>query len=447
MKKVLNRIEVAEKFLRFEKDRDLTNFKISNVFPWQISRTWLFLEFINFFKGATLQTIDNSFKKKISKVGRILANSIFHNPFLDFRQKQIIVFQTDRKYLVKDTYFDIYTYYLVEKLTKDGQKIVSYETVFENFSNKVSLKFNSKIKHLDFLRLCVTVVQPFVKPKFSASEIHQINLLEENCLSEFHHQISLIPYFSNAIKKFKAEYIVYKVLFSIKKPKEIYVVGSSDKAALIFAAKKVGILVNELQHGLNSEKDVILNYPYTTEDSLAYFPNRFFVWNNINMFFAKLPLSKSNIISIPNYHICNMLKETKHVLKEKQLILIISQPHGSEQILDYVVKNITNLQDYEILYKIHPTESQNISVFEQKLKFYKNVRIVQNEESLYILLKKSAYVVGIYSSALYEASVFDCTIILLNLPEVEFSLNLLDNPKCLLLDTNESIINILTKEL
>lgn len=437
----MNRSEIAERFLKLEKQKNLLNFQVDNTYAWQMSRVWLFLEILIFFENISSDNqTSSSFGKIFNTIKRIILNSVFKNPFFDFRNTEILIFQSSRKYFFNDIYIDIYTHYITEKF--NANTVTLYETVCENFDNNFSFDFKSKIKHLDFLRICIRLVQIFIRPKFTKQELLNIKDLENEVHKEFGANLSILELFNNSIKQFRAESLVYDFLFWMKKPKEIYIVGSSDKAALIFSAKKKKIVVNELQHGFNSDKDVIFNYPYTPEDSLLYFPNRFFVWNNVQMFFAKLPLSQQNIFQIPNYHLELMLNDTKNITKEEKAILIISQPFGSDDIFNFVIRNISELADFKIYYKIHPVESKSEKF--EKLKCFTNVIVIDNQESIYILMRKSKFVLGIYSSALYEAVAFNCAIILLDLPGVEMSINLLENSNCKLADTQSSLRPLLT---
>jgi methylthioribose-1-phosphate isomerase len=59
------------------------------------------------------------------------------------------------------------------------------------------------------------------------------------------------------------------------------------------AAKDNNIIVNELQHGLAAKEAMIEHFPNTVEDSLEYFPNKYYIWGNLNMMTSKLPVSKS----------------------------------------------------------------------------------------------------------------------------------------------------------
>ena len=436
-----NRIEIAKKFLDFEHRNKLLYFNVQDVFIWQIARVWLFIDILNAStKGNFTSENHFNFKENIFRLLRILVNGVLRNPYIDFRKSDILVFRSSRRYLCKNEYIDIYTQNLVEKLKKDKARLTVYEMEPENVETR---SINAE-KHIDFIQVASKALQKINFQKFSSSEIDEIKKIQQNLKEEFGFEADLVTQFKDYFRKFKAEQFLYNILFWIKKPKEIFIVSSSDKQALIFAAKSRQIVVNELQHGLMSNMDAIMNYPYTEEESLQYFPNRFFSWDNVNMFFSKLPLKDENIRKISNGHIVNMLTETKNIPKEENTILIISQPFGSKDIQKFILHNIAELKDFKIIYKIHPTEDRDeFTSFLEAAKPYSNIEFLDNEQSIYALMKRAKYVVGIYSSALFEATAFNCEIILLNLPGVEMAFPLLNNPVNKLLDVNGKLIDIL----
>ncbi len=122
------------------------------------------------------------------------------------------------------------------------------------------------------------------------------------------------------------------------------------------AAKTCKVVVNELQHGLIVNGGVVGNYPDTEEDSLIYFPDKYYIWKNLDMCTSKLPLSNKNIVEFSNAHLDSMILHYNHTQRKKKQILIISQPIHSDKILKYILKNIDELTDYSFVYKIHPAE-------------------------------------------------------------------------------------------
>lgn len=431
--------QITEKFLEFEKKNSLLSLEISQVFPWQISRVSIFLKIIERFIPGNIQRHSDSRIRKIKKIlYRVFINSIFYNPYLDFQKSEVLVFESGRKYKDGEGYIDIYTHHFCQNLKAEKKNITVYESFYNEHESILKLERN--IKHLDFIRFFSKLMMLNVKPVYTKNEFESIAHLEYLFKEEFKVEIDLKTIFMQDIKTFKVELSLYEKLFRVKKPKEIYIINSCDKGALIYAAKKNKIVVNELQHGLNSDKDVILNFPNSIEGSLEYFPDKFYRWNNINMFFAKLPLAKENILDFPNVHLQNMVSTTHHISKEHKTILIISQPYGSDTIQDFILSNIAELPNYNFIYKLHPAENEgDFFKFRDKYVGFNNIRFVKNEESSYMLLRKAKYVIGVYSSLLFEAAAFDCNVILLNLPGVEMSHPLLDDPRNIMIDIDQKL--------
>ena len=64
---------------------------------------------------------------------------------------------------------------------------------------------------------------------------------------------------------------------------------------------------------------------------------------------------------------------------------------------------------------------------------YKRQIIDSNDISLYQQLAESKYVIGVFSTVMYEALDFDCEILLLDLPGIEYMGNLIGQKKAKLL--------------
>lgn len=434
---------ICEKFIQFEADQNLLFKKIQNVYIWQVCRTIIFYNIIDQLIPTEDARSENlKFKKFLSLCYRFFVNVLIYNPFNDRRKSDVLIFESSRKYLRGKKYVDIYTKYLEEQLASKGVKTTTYEFYYNE--KERLLKGPQHVKHLEALHIYAKIIQKFSKINLSQDEIVEIEKLQIEITQLFNISIDLKSIILSQIYKFNSEIILYDRLLKIKKPKEIYIISSADKAALVAAAKQNNIIVNELQHGLNSNISIVSNYPLTEKDSLLYFPTHFYVWNNVNMFSAILPLKDENIMYIPHYHLDILKEQTDTICKEVKTILFVSQPYGSAEIQQYLVDNIDDLKDYTIYYKIHPVENlEKIKALQSQLKNYTNLKFIDNEQSIYVLMKRANYVIGIYSSALFEAVIFDCKIILLNLPGVEFSTSLLDDKKAILVETNQTLIKFL----
>ncbi len=444
-RKILTYSEISDRFFAIEEKHQLLHLKFQDVYAWQIVRINIFLQIVEHFIPGNIEPhLKSTSQKIIDVLHRVFVNGIFFNPFVDFRKKQVLVLESGRKYRDEDSYIDIYTEYLCKKLDKEN---ISY-TLYESNYNLDSPFFRRKmrVKHFDFILLFSKVTKRFVKCTWSEREQKDIEMISEELALAYGFKLNIDQVFREEIKKFKAEFAFYNSLFRLKKPKEIYLTNSCEKAAIISAAKKNTILVKELQHGLISNIGVISNYPFTKEESLDYFPDQFYFWDNVQMLYAKLPIDKKNIIPFRNAHIDKWIFKTQNILKEDKTILVISQPYSSWEMQDFIFNNREILAEYSIIYKIHPAENvENFSKFKERFHNNSNIKFVNNEETMYVLLKQAKYVLGIYSSSLFEASAFNCKVILLNLPGVEMSFPLLENKDNMIINVNQKLSEILTK--
>jgi len=431
--------KITDKFLSIENKYKLLDQKIKGVYFWQISRVNIYLEIKNKILNGNNLIEKNILKKRLKHLPRrLFINSILLNPFFTKKKNEIIIFSSGRLYNDGNKTIDIYTDYLCEDLDKEGISYTKYET---NYLNDHILSKRQRNKHIDFIVLFSKLIRFLYSTKLNDKEYSLIESIRKDINENFGIEINILSIIKSDIKSFKSQYHLYKLLFKLEKPKEIFIVNSSDKPYIIAAAKDQKIIINELQHGLISDCDIINNFPYIKPNSLEYFPTRFFMWNNIDMCYASLPLSKDNIIPFRNKHIDKWLQKTTNINKEKNTILVISQPFESLNILEYIENNISQLKEYKFIYKIHPAENKDIikQMIEKMIIKYTNIYIIEDEEPIYSLLKKAEYVLGVYSSALFEAPLFKCKIILLNLEGVEMSLPLINNNKAKLLDLNRSL--------
>jgi hypothetical protein len=433
--------KITNSILMLENEYNLLHLKINNIFVWQACRSTLYLSILD----SLIPNNSGSRKSKIgySRLKTFMSNIFFKNPFLDFKKSDVLIFKSGRYYLVEgEGYIDIYTKYFCEDLKNFKVKYQEYES--SNLYSEYKIK-NDAAKHLDFISLLSLIKSKFIRVKFTTIDEENIDKIEIELKNLFGVSLNVRHVFEQEIIKFKSQYSIYKLLFKLKRASKIYLVSSVDKSALIKAAKDSDILVNELQHGLISNEGLISNYPDTKEDSLEYFPNKFYVWDNLNMYTSKLPLSRNNIIKFPNKHLEYLVNKNRERARDYKQILVVSQPYNSKDILNYISGNLARLVEWKIIYKLHPVENQIdfMHMINPLLVKFKNLTVVNNELSIYDLLSESAFVVGVYSTSVFEAPLFGCKVLLLNLPGIEASKPLIASGDAVLLNVNENLINFL----
>lgn len=433
---------ISEEFLQLEKKYNLLEWKIDNIYIWQSVRVYIFEYIIsasNKKNNKSNITIKHLCSLVFSIVKRFFVNIVLLNPILDNNKTDILIFESGRKEKVDGDFIDIYTKYICDIFQIENKKFTVYSLGIPLRKLKYSFRYN---KSLDFISLISRITSMFVNNRINESS-KQIKLLEKEFSEKFNLKLNLNQILEKELKRFKSQYIGYRILFKYKKPKEIYIVGSGYKAPLIKSAKDLNILVNELQHGLLIKESIISNFPYSKPDSIEYFPNVFFKWKDLNMCSAYLPLSKTNIKSFPNYHLNYMLKRYENRVRKNNQITVISQPFIGHLIFDYVKENLLKMENWKIIYKFHPGENQDDYVT-NKINL-NNINFVKSEISIYELFSESNIVIGVFSTALFEAKYFGCKIILINLPGVEYVESLLNDKDVIKINIGDIISNKINK--
>ncbi len=272
-------------------------------------------------------------------------------------------------------------------------------------------------------------------------------LIENEIIGLFGVAPGLANYFVREIKKFKAfHFFLFRSCWVLKTPKKVYCVVAYGRPALIKAAKERGIETMELQHGTISDFHPGYHYPGVVKGGLDYFPDRICLWDDFWKEMCAIPLQDENIIVSGFEHLERERKQYDGITKKDGQVVIISQGALGPRISDVLMKNIDDLRQYQILYKLHPGEYDRWKTYESlvRLSAYKNVKIIDNNDvPLYQLLAESKYVIGVYSTAIFESFNFGCRVVLLNLPGIEYMHRVVETGKAILPGRDEKLVDVL----
>ena len=288
---------ISNQMLEMEDKFNLLEWEIEGIYIWQSARAQIFEKIIrslNIEKSKNESKINRVSINLFSSIKRAIINGFILNPYFDFKKTNNLIFESGRKELVEEEYIDVYTKYLCDHFDKLKKKYTVYSVGLPLRKVKESFLFN---KSLDFVNFIAKVLSLFYRLNISSEDSLIIDIVADEFKSRININLDLKSIFKIEFKRFRSQYISYKLLFNIKQPSNIFLIGSSYKAPLIRAAKDCNILVNELQHGLIVEDGIISNFPNSKENSVNYFPDRFYIWKDLNMCSAKLPLSIENIFS------------------------------------------------------------------------------------------------------------------------------------------------------
>lgn len=180
----------------------------------------------------------------------------------------------------------------------------------------------------------------------------------------------------------------YGVMFSFMRPKILILTVSYTNIPLIRAAKSKGITVIECQHGLISEHHVGYgSYVYDTQSKPDYFALFGPSWTPPRISERSFVLGAGSMIlpkAIPKL-------DHGHDFS----ILLISQKSINTQIAELIPLLLEKFPDNNIVVKLHPSEVSEHPYMGLGAK-------ISLQESFYTLASRAEYVIGFYSTVIFE---------------------------------------------
>jgi hypothetical protein len=448
-----NITNVLEKFEDIEKKFHLDNHKINNINWWDFLRYLIYEELLvqlnlngfRFFNENKIVTKKRRFKNILDFINKLIDYFFkavsFKSPVW-IKKYSIIIFGHPRRIFENNLYIDKFVDPFIE-IFKNKVKF----SVIENPLNSSHLQ-PAKTKNLYFGEIFIflsKIFSKFFSTKLSQQEINFINKIDKEIYFKFGVKINLLSIIRELLPKYRAELLIYKIFFKIKKPKKIFLVNSAGYESMIEAAKFLKIKTYELQHGSPSRGK--LNYDYSSGIKKSTFPDYFLSFGKILTNEIKFPIKSENIIEIGFPYLNQKLHQINNTFKKEDTLLVISQPFYSKNLRSFSIKLKKKLGDkIKILYKPHPLEI----LYKDTDYFYElkenNIQVIKDyNHDLYELLNKSKWVLGVSSTALYEAVAFKCKVFVLMEPGYERLLKLINLNFAHLVRSIEEIQNLMDK--
>lgn len=414
--------DVTNSIIEIEQKYNLLEQQIAGVYFWKIIRFDLTNAIL---KKLGWYDTDTKLYKKSKDLLKILKNdyrTIRFNALKNDFNCDVLVFQSPRKTVYNGEKVDIYTHFISEELNNNGidLKILDFDST--NY-------YNNKSNSIASLPLIWRyLASKFIAVKLSQSDMKLLkniqNELRDRCDVEF----ELKPLIKKWIKRHIILYRYYYKLFSNIRAKKILIVCSYGLEPLIDAAKRHNIEVIEVQHGTISSDHMGFSFPNV--QNVPYFPDKLIIFGEYWMDTTSLPLKKSDIIVYGYPYYSNRKKKYECILQKKNYVVFISQWTIGQRLSEIALKFAKENPEFNVVYKLHPKEYYSwrelYPKLNQALKF-KNFEIVDNStKELYEILGEAEYVVGVYSTVLYEGLALGRKTILVNLPGIQSMRFLID---------------------
>jgi len=422
----VNLEKLANIFWRLEEKYDLISYEIDGIKVWQYQRFRIFNEMamaVGLYKRAHTKKI--GFIDLLKASPSLFYYSLVSNPLAGKYKKNMLIFNTGRKVNVDGKLIDIYTKYFIEQ---EGLK--DYQ-IIEELQENIHLTHERKNrKHQDYQQVRTIVKTAISSFKFTPEQTAFIQKVNDEIVHELDIGYNLSWLLRIGYLYFKYDFEFYVKLIKKRQPCKILMVCAyTNKKSLVAAAKSCGVECIELQHGTMNRFH--MGYTYPNHSSVDYFPDKMFVFGQYWKEHVQLPLKPENVIVKGFPYFNRVSRKYLHLKKNKNQITILSQGSIGLRMSRLFAKDVSRFGDFNIKYKLHPGEYARYKDDYLELMEaagFSNVEIIDNsEQNLYHFLNTSEYVVGVYSTAVYEALAFGCKVVVLNLPGVEYMSELIEN--------------------
>lgn len=416
MKKINSVSSLCEKIFQLESEKKLLELKVNDVYIWQSCRMQLYYKL-----AVSLGILEEPHVNNVSMLSRLkyffshLVSVTWFNPFFRLARADVVIFPHPRKKFVSGKYLDIYTDDIERRLIKNNNRVLVIEK--RNIYKHVG-HHRAYVRHSDFIDI-ISGVYSNIMRRYSRLSLNYNEILKEafGVDLDVDHDLKK-QFYAHQCKRF-----LYSLYFSFVKPSEIYLVVGYSQAPLIDAAKRKSIKVTEIQHGVITKYHLGYSFPFSKPENIKYFPNVLCTWGEYWKKACSFPVSDEYLVTSPPEHIVAPIKRYKNTIKNNRKMVVISQGSIGRKLSEKILEYVDVLQGCEIIYKLHPSEYERWAEYPALMKLvkYENFTVVDNNSSDVLKIMADAqFVIGVYSTAIFEALDLGCSILLCDLPGVEY---------------------------
>lgn len=437
-------VYLFEKFLEIEDKNNLFDYQIGNIKIWQYIRYTVCAQLLEEISGIRTTSMSD-YLLESDKMGLLM--KLKRNQFL-IHKKDFLIIAHPRRVKEDNKYRCFVTEEFVSCLRK------SYYVFEEPFCGKHFEPAATKnLKYID-LRYIMSHRYKIYKEKNDLKEIRLlVNYICELFIDGF--EIDLNKDFRKKLVDIIREYMVImcsqriyvKLILGIIRPKAIFVTVSYNlfNQVLISVAKQMRIPTIELQHGRLGETHCAYNFRSCHQ--LESFPDYVFVYGEYERQKVRFPINKEHIFAVGYPELEKKARFYNSIDREQKCLTIVFAAGSMEneimskyaiEIGKQLIKN-----DVRVIYKLHPSEYQNWETKYPQLKQEFIQVIDNNDHSIYYYLGQADYVIGISSTALFEAMMFKTQILVIREMDYKKSEAIYINKCAELISSIDEIVDII----
>lgn len=425
-------------FLAFEESNNLFELKYKGFQYWPYLRwhvyTFLYAQKYQFDSLPAASLHKPSFWQRLSHKTYMLGKAIYKNPLWIRGCFDILLINHERKKKEGSFYQDIYTGFLTEHFGKRA-------LVWDRSTQGIHQTPQSSPLLFDDFFFYFTKLQfkLFAQKK---DRLHKLQSLHEQIEQTF----GIAPAIKTMCDLIQWAYFLKKtydlflpVLFKRCQIKLIVSVVAYDIPVMCLneVAKTHGIQTIELQHGTMGHSHIAYNYPKKQE--VRTFPQNIFVFSQFWKDTTRFPLAQNNVwVTGARFMERSLTQFPPRNISGKKVILIESQLTIGKQLAKFIHQMLQkqNLDDYRILYKLHPSECKSWeNNYPELCAMKEKIEIVWDRNiSIYNLFAQSSIQIGVYSTSLFEGLAYGLKTLIVKLPGYEYMNDLIHNNYAILLE-------------
>lgn len=215
------------------------------------------------------------------------------------------------------------------------------------------------------------------------------------------------------IRRYIAECLIFRDFFKSLGTKKLFIVNAYSSPSIVAGAKLARVRVLELQHGFISEFHPGYSYPKIRVQSAAH---KVLVWGKYWAKAASFPVGSKPVVVGPSENYLKARAQVATVQKRTKSILFSSQGAVGKELYAAALSWAKLLPDFAITFRLHPNE--DLADY-QVLEGAKNLTLSHKTPTFLDVLGEHEYLVGGFSTTLYEGVSFGLKVFVLSLSGFE----------------------------
>lgn len=426
--------DIRDFFINIEKKYLVYDLKYKEIFYWKLLRKDLFDAIVRLTgildEGHPMSKID-----KIKRGMLLLIYSTI-NMFnkRNLKKSDIMLLTHGRKCKINNKYVDIYLYDILNDLKKKNLDLFILDRP-DHYGKHYKIE---EVNFLYYERFAHLFREGLFQYSIDENELLKseqiIFEIENEINSKFNIDIDLMRLVKRKLFKYENEKKYFDKILDRVRPDKVIMVVSYGKEELIASAKERNIETIEVQHGVISSYHMGYYFPF--EFPIPYFPDELILFGEYWKQSVKFPINSRQIVNSFSFMKHNHIR----VINEKKMnkVLFISQ--GSIGIqLSKIAANFAYKEQIDCYYKLHPSEFNNWRNRYSELSKCEidgRIKVISNQNSIYELFNLCKYVIGVYSTAIYESLMYECKTFVVKIEGYQYMEYLIDKNYVKLLSTD-----------